>query len=151
MTMPPSATPAAPWSSPPSSGSAGSADPPADPPAEPVAPAAALLDDELLDGEPVAGELVAGGGVVVVFFFFFGVGARVERVGSGGGRVVARVLGFGCADFVSVGVGDDDAAANCGQITSARMLGGGCLPPSCHTHASVEPGFGLWLLAPSLA
>ena len=140
--MPPSATPAAPWSSPPSSGSAGTADPPADPPAESVAPAAALLDDELLDGE-----LVADGEVVVAFFF--GVGARVERVGSGGGRVVGRLLGFGCADFVSVGVGADDA--NCGQMTSARMLGGGCLPPSCHTHASVEPGFGLWLLAPSLA
>lgn len=79
----------------------------------------------------------------------------MDRVGAGVafvlafvlGLVLAVLVGFGSLDLgVEVGV-----AASCGQMASARMLGGGVLPPTCHTHASVEPGFGLWVPAPSLA
>jgi hypothetical protein len=67
---------------------------------------------------------------------------------------VAAGDGFGDAfrvgDRVLVAFGEagvDDPAAG-GQIVRCTTSGGSRLPPSCHTHASVEPGLGSWLPAP---
>jgi len=50
---------------------------------------------------------------------------------------------------VRAGEGDDDgsvrsvrAVATCGQIVSSATSGGSRRPPSCQTHASVDPGAG---------
>jgi hypothetical protein len=60
---------------------------------------------------------------------------------------------------VRVGLGDAVGGAgfgfgwalSCGQIVDAATSGGSVLPPSCQTQASVDPGLGLWVPAPSLA
>jgi hypothetical protein len=91
--------------------------------------------------EPVgAGEVVA-------------LAVRVAAAGSVVPALLGRVLepglraGFGDT-VVGVGFG---AAASWGQIVDAAMLGGLVLPPSCQTHASVEPGLGSWVPGPWLA
>jgi hypothetical protein len=165
----PSARPATPPSAPPPPWLAGpSADPAADPP-EGGAWDAASADEELAAGEPAA-ELDRGSdeprplGVEVARVGFREDWVRVVVgfvLGRWLGLVLAVRVGFGSLGVrvelgvdvdVGVGVGvGEGVAASCGQMTSARMFGGGVFPPSCHTHPSVEPGFGLWVPAPSVA
>jgi hypothetical protein len=64
-----------------------------------------------------------------------------------GGALAGAGLRVG---FALVGFGDG-LAASCGQMASARVLGGGVRPPSCQTQPSVEPGLGLCVPGPSLA
>lgn len=159
--MPPSVTPATPPSAPPPFWSGG---PPADPPddlavggAEPADSAAGELLAAPLVAE-LAGGSEAGGWVGVSVAEAV---RRVLRVGAAVGFVLGVVLvlgvglGFvlrGLVGFGSVGFGvEDGVAASCGQMASARVLGGGVFPPSCHTQPSVDPGFGSWVPAPSLA
>lgn len=101
------------------------------------------------------------GGALVVLAFALGTvaawlvvvrAAVVESAGSpdGAGDRDDLVEGFdevGLPGVVEV-VGDANA---CGQISRNPIEGGSRRPPSCHTHASVEPGAGSWLPAPCVA
>jgi hypothetical protein len=113
---------------------------------------AADVDDgvpELLVREPAAGPAVAVGeprpaevdpvlsGVLAGAWVFPLVGGALAGAGL---RVGFALVGFG-----------DGLAASCGQMASARVLGGGVRPPSCQTQPSVEPGLGLCVPGPSLA
>jgi hypothetical protein len=147
----PSATPATPPSAPPPPSSAGSAAAPADPSVGGAVEADVGVGvPELLVGEPVVlavapaeprpADVDPGDAFAVL----------VERDFPVPAVLLAEPVGFGLAGFVLLGLGDG-LVASCGQMTFAAVLGGGVLPPSCHTQPSVDPGFGLWLPAPSLA
>lgn len=56
-------------------------------------------------------------------------------------------LGVGVADLVA----GARVAVSCGQMVEAAVPGGGVRPPSCQTHASVEPGLGSCVPGPWLA
>ena len=153
-TAPPSATPAAPPSAPPPPSSAASVDEPLVAPPLGGEDAAYAGDDE---AELLVGELVGGLGVAAaeVGPADFDPGEPVfaalgDWVFPAPGGLLAGLVGFGLAGFVLVGFGVG-LAPSCGQMTLAAVSGGGTLPPFCHTQPSVEPGFGLWLPAPSLA
>jgi hypothetical protein len=153
-TAPPKATPAAPPSVAPPPSWAASGDAPLDDPPLGGEDAASV---GVGGAEPLVGELVAvlavASAEAVADAFdpaelgFALLGMCVFPVL---GLLLAELVGFGVAGFVLVGFGVGPAAS-CGQMTFAAVLGGGVLPPFCHTQPSVEPGFGLWLPAPSLA
>jgi len=76
-------------------------------------------------------------------------GEAAEVVGRG--VPVVRPDGRAAAEDLDVraGEGDDDgtarsvrAAVTCGQIVASVTSGGSRRPPSCQTHASVDPGSG---------
>ena len=75
----------------------------------------------------------------------FSAGGVVVRSGSG---TSPDPVGRGVVVFFAVAAGSGgsegstSAAAACGQRVPNAMSGGGRLPPSCQTQASVSPGSG---------
>lgn len=90
---------------------------------------ALLAGDLLADADDVAGRAVRDEPPPP----FTGWGLPVAG-GSTGSSL--RVAGDGCAPPVP------DEPAACGQMLRNDVLGGWRRPPSCQTHASVEPGSG---------
>lgn len=132
-----------------------------------AAESAAVTGDVLLSGAVAAGTAVVGPAAELV-----GTGAvsRVAAVALRGAAVVVAVLlgraagadaalvaascvllGPGAGSMVGAPEGRGAGEAACGQMAARPRSGGGFLPPSCHTHASVERGFGSCVPGPSLA